>query len=260
MNKMIVNPDKFQAIVLNKKRSDLTNTNFDVDNQVIKSVSSVELLGIQIDGKLNFNLHMSKICKSAANHLNTLIRLKQFLNFHAKKVLINSYTISNFNYCSLVWMFSSANSVNKIESLQKQALRFLHDDFEPSYEDLLSKPGKSTMNVRRLRTLCVEIYKILNDLNPSFMNNIFKLKINGREDRDKYKLNSDISKWNQKAFGYKSFKVLGPKIWNNLPYHVKSRSTRRRCSVRKGVLRHFAKFTGKHLCQSLFFNIVAGLQ
>ena len=45
MNKMIVNPDKFQTIVLNKTRSDLTNTNFEVDNQVIKSVSSVELLG-----------------------------------------------------------------------------------------------------------------------------------------------------------------------------------------------------------------------
>ena len=27
-----------------------------------------------------------------------------------------------------------------------------------------------------------------------------------------------------------------------------------RCSVRKGVFRNFAKFTGKHLCQSLFFN------
>ena len=26
------------------------------------------------------------------------------------------------------------------------------------------------------------------------------------------------------------------------------------------VLRNFAKFTGKHLCQSLFFNKVAGLQ
>ena len=33
-----------------------------------------------------------------------------------------------------------------------------------------------------------------------------------------------------------------------------------RCSVRKGVLRNFAKFTGKHLCQSLFFNNVAGLR
>ena len=59
-------------------------------------------------------------------------------------------------------------------------------------------------------------------LNPSFMNNIFKLKINGRKFRDKYQLNLDIPKWNQKTFGYKSLKVLGPKIWNNLPYHVKS--------------------------------------
>ena len=78
------------------------------------------------------------------------------------------------------------------------------------------------MNVRRLRTLCVEIYKTLNDLNPSFMNNIFKLKINGREVRDKYKWNLDIDKWNQKSFGYKNRKVLGPKIWNKLSYHVKS--------------------------------------
>ena len=33
-----------------------------------------------------------------------------------------------------------------------------------------------------------------------------------------------------------------------------------RCSVRKGVLRNFAKFTGKHLCQSLSFNEVVGLE
>ena len=31
-----------------------------------------------------------------------------------------------------------------------------------------------------------------------------------------------------------------------------------KCSVKKGVLRNFGKFTGKHLCQSLFFNKVAG--
>ena len=30
-------------------------------------------------------------------------------------------------------------------------------------------------------------------------------------------------------------------------------------SHKKGVLRNFTKFTGKHLCQSLFFNKVAGL-
>ena len=30
-------------------------------------------------------------------------------------------------------------------------------------------------------------------------------------------------------------------------------------SVKKGVLRNFAKFTGKHLCRRLFLNKVAGL-
>ena len=39
----------------------------------------------------------------------------------------------------------------------------------------------------------------------------------------------------------------------------KYRSSHQRCSVRKDVLRNFAKFTRKHLCQSLFFHKVATL-
>ena len=41
---------------------------------------------------------------------------------------------------------------------------------------------------------------------------------------------------------------------------IKNRSSHQRCYVRKGVLRNFTKFTGKHLCQSLFFNKVAGFR
>ena len=44
-----------------------------------------------------------------------------------------------------------------------------------------------------------------------------------------------------------------------MPHYQIDRRSHRRCSLRKGVLRNFAKFTGKHLCQSLFFNKVAGL-
>ena len=48
-------------------------------------------------------------------------------------------------------------------------------------------------------------------------------------------------------------------------YHPKtnrtfSRSSRLEVSCRKGVLRNFTKFTGKHLCQNLFFNKVAGIR
>ena len=39
-----------------------------------------------------------------------------------------------------------------------------------------------------------------------------------------------------------------------------ARSSHQRCSVRKGVLRNFTKFTGKQLCQSLFLNKVVGLR
>ena len=40
---------------------------------------------------------------------------------------------------------------------------------------------------------------------------------------------------------------------------IDDRSSHRKCSVRKDVLRNFAKFTGKHLGESLFFNKVSGL-
>ena len=48
----------------------------------------------------------------------------------------------------------------------------------------------------------------------------------------------------------------------NAPFHlclIRSRSSHKRCSIIRGVLRNFENFTVKHLCQSLFFNKVAGL-
>ena len=38
------------------------------------------------------------------------------------------------------------------------------------------------------------------------------------------------------------------------------RSSHQMCSIEIGVLKNFTKFTGKHLCQSLFLNKVAGLR
>ena len=46
-------------------------------------------------------------------------------------------------------------------------------------------------------------------------------------------------------------------IWSFLYFHYGYRSSHRRCSIRKCVLRNFAKFAGKYMCQSLFFNKVA---
>ena len=78
------------------------------------------------------------------------------------------------------------------------------------------------MNAKRLRKLCIEIFKILNSLNPSFMIEIFSLRQSDNLVREKYKLNLDIPSSNQVTFGHKALKFFGPKAWNSLPYHIKS--------------------------------------
>ena len=56
-NKMIVNPDKFQAMLL-EKRNENNQSRYKINNQTIKTTNCVKLLGINIDSKLNFDSHI----------------------------------------------------------------------------------------------------------------------------------------------------------------------------------------------------------
>ena len=58
-------------------------------------------------------------------------------------------------------MFPNATSLKKIENLQKRPFKFLYINYQLTYEELLEKANSSTMNVKRLRFLCVEIYKTI---------------------------------------------------------------------------------------------------
>ena len=71
---MIVNPEKFQDIILDKKKNQTQEIKF--DQKLVKVKSSVKPFDIQIDAELNFNVHMASICRSAANQLNALVRLR----------------------------------------------------------------------------------------------------------------------------------------------------------------------------------------
>ena len=130
--------------------------------------------------------------------------------------------MANFNYWPLVWMFSNDVSLEKIKNLQKRALRLLYKSYNTAYEDLLLKSCFSSMNEKRLRTLRVEIFKTLNNLNPSFMIEIFSLKQMDKPVRKKYELNLDIPSYNQVTFGREALTFFGPKRWNSLPSHIKS--------------------------------------
>ena len=110
--------------------------------------------------------------------------------------------MASFNYCPLVWMLSNASSLKKIENLQKRALRFLCNDYEISYKELLSKSSTCSMNVKNeLRSLCVELHKTIKKLNPDFMRDLFKLRFTNRPVREKYKMNMIIPEFNQVLMG-----------------------------------------------------------
>ena len=80
------------------------------------------MLVVTIENELKFDQHNSRLGKSAGRQLNVLFRLKNYLNYEQKQVLIESFIQASFNYCPIVWDFCTCKLVNKTESMQRRPL------------------------------------------------------------------------------------------------------------------------------------------
>ena len=214
---MLANPSKFQSIFSNKSKESI-DTSIVINNKIINSQRLVNLLGLDIDDKLKFDSHISNLCKKAGGQLNSLYRFRKYLSPSSKILSINSFILSNFSYCPLVWHFSTVKSKNKIEQIQKRALKFLGHTSENSLKSL-----SSPMEVKRLRTLAIEIYKTLNSLNPEYMKDLFCVSNNWTSER--FKFNIESKTFRQIKYGRNSLRVLAPILWNSLPNDAKSLPT-----------------------------------
>ena len=142
---IIVNPDKFQAIIIDRKNLQNNPTSIKVNNININSENSVRPLGLGIDSKLHFHKH------------NTLLK----------------------------------------------------------------KSDKCSMEVRRLRTMALEFFKNLNDLNLSFIKELF----NKRNNVNRRKKDLIIHTRYTVKFWSNSLRCLGPYIWNTLPENIKEKTS-----------------------------------
>ena len=150
---MIVNPEKFQAIVVKRNAKMKDSYPLNINDLTINYENSVKLLGIEIDNRLSFEKHVSTLCNKASNKLNAIGRIQKFMGFKENEVLLDSFVYSNFNYCPLVWHFCSSKSLSKIEKIQERALRLLHNDIASDYAELLKKSGKATAKSKRKRII-----------------------------------------------------------------------------------------------------------
>ena len=118
-NSMGTNPKKFQLMFLGTKK--IINKCLNINGNICRSKTSILLLGIIIDWKLNFNNHINVLCSKATAKLKALYRLRTKLNSTQMMILYNSFIMSIFNYCPVVWMFCGKTANAKINNIQRKA-------------------------------------------------------------------------------------------------------------------------------------------
>ena len=213
------NPDKWHLILSDKN----DNLMIQIGNECIFNSDCEKILGIHFDNKLNFETHLSKLCKKASQKLHALARISSFMSVRQKKIIMHAFIQSQFSYCPLLWMCHSRSIHTKINKIHERSLRIVFGDNLSSFQQLLEKSGSVSIHHRNLQLLAVEIYKAINNLSPSLMSELFKIK------DMKYKLRDEniilSSKIHTVSYGIDSVSHLGPRIWKQIPDEIKSSNT-----------------------------------
>ena len=98
-NQMKANPDKYHFLC-----SSNSNKSIMIENEEICNSSCEKHLGVYFDRNLTFHSHRNNICKKAAQKLNALSRITYYMDFNKRKLAVNAFFSSQFNYCPLIWM------------------------------------------------------------------------------------------------------------------------------------------------------------
>ena len=170
-NYLVVNPEKFQLIFPGTENSNLSIT---VGSCIVPSAKVVKLLGISFDNQLTFYPHVKEVCKKASQKIKALLRIRNYLSQSQTDLLLNSYIMSAFNYCPLVWMFCSKQAHNLINATHRRALCAKTNRFSLSLPELLRESQSVSIHTKHLRLLLIEVYMAINHLSPEIMWNTFE--------------------------------------------------------------------------------------
>lgn len=96
-----------------------------LDNQPIENKSHTKFLGLHIDEKLKFDVHVSNLSKKLASGCYAVRITSNELGFRAAKMAYFSLIESHLRYGIPFWGMCSQHSLNTVFVLQKRALRYL---------------------------------------------------------------------------------------------------------------------------------------
>ena len=85
---------------------------------------------------------------------------------------MKTFIESQFSYCPLVWMFSSRTMNTKINRIHERVLRLVYQDYESTFECLLTRDKSLCFHHRNIHQVAIEMYKVKHDLSPPFIKDI----------------------------------------------------------------------------------------
>ena len=148
-------------------------------------------------------------------------RISNYISFEKKKkILLKGFVESQFGYCPLNWMFYGRKANFKIKHIHERSLRIVYKDNISSFEELLKKHKSFCIHHRIIRSLVMELLKVKSNLSNRIMCDIFETR------NLEYNLRSQIdfirTRVNTSSFGLSPLKYLATKIWDIVPYEIKS--------------------------------------
>ncbi len=146
-NKLSLNLSKTKYMIFGSNHAIRKNSPGDliINNQLITRVgnqfaeSSINFLGVLLDETLSWKDHINYVTNKIRKSLFPIKLAKNFLPLSARLTLFHTLINSHLNYNNIIW--GNANSISKIEKVQKQAIRHIFKKNFRADTDPLFKKG-----------------------------------------------------------------------------------------------------------------------
>ena len=217
-NGLLLNEKKCQFMIIEPfLTTRCSREKIKVNGKNLEEVKDSKLLGISLDSNITMRDHIKSICNQAGRKLNALARISHHFDEHKRKILMNAFITSQFNYCPVTWMFCQRKSNNLINRIHERALRIAFNDYVSDFEYLLRKDDSVTIHHRNIQALTLEIYKTMHEFNPAFMKDVFLFGKHDYATRNEYLShpNPRTVRYGLESFGYKAIQ-----IWSHIPRDI----------------------------------------
>ena len=198
--------------------------NLSVNNHPLSQETSVKLLGVQIDEKLNWSQHITYLVSKISPKISLISRLKHALSPALLNTVYKSIIQPLFDYCDTVWGYCFKSQQYILQRLQNRAARIITGNFDytQSATDLIQNLGWTKLAERRKFHTSILSFKSLNGMAPSYLQSKFVKRNTVHDLNTRSSMAGDLHIPRPRAVKYKqSLSYKGPYTWNSLPRSVR---------------------------------------